>query len=491
MSLRRNESSPSEDVGPLDVVAAAAFALLAGGLFAATLQVRMYGDAPGLVDMVHSGRLDRYGHHPLYLPTMDLLGSIVPLPGTLAAPKLLSVLGGAIGVGATYLLARGFGALRLPAVLATLLLAVTPAVWFFATTIEVPALHFGATASAACVALFASWRKPAQALLASALFFPLAYLTHQTGVLLGPGWVALVACARARSGGRPSWGKSLLVDGPVLLAALLFAMAGASWWIEGEFRIDLGGEVSVIETFSQGTPLEQFLWRGWLAPLALLVPAALLGLAAARRAPLVVGTLALLVGVPFAFFAWWTVAERGGYFLQTAPFYASLAALALGSPRIPPRVLLGLGLVAIATQATIARRSIDAWDVGFEPDERARVVREVLGDEGFLLTAHPAAPPIRLDLPGVIEIDVTQAYVIRSVAAGLTAEQFAASLPEVLAHDLAGQRFALDLSYEKVRVNHEVDPLKEYLAAGIEALRERYTVTEHPHPSWTLLLFEP
>src|SRR6185436_16334727 len=96
------------------------------------------------------------------------------------------------------------------ALVALALLVLAPSLWFFGTTVEIHALHFGCVALVAAVTLLAPWRRPALALALTALAFPLLYWSHQAAFMLGPGWVLLVQYARSRHGTRYSWRALLL-----------------------------------------------------------------------------------------------------------------------------------------------------------------------------------------------------------------------------------------------------------------------------------------
>ena len=68
--------------------------------------------------------------------------------------------------------------------------------------------------------LLAPWQRPLLAGLLTAACLPLVFLSHQSGILLGPGFVLLAQVARKRrvgAGFRP--GVLLLGIGPLFLAS--------------------------------------------------------------------------------------------------------------------------------------------------------------------------------------------------------------------------------------------------------------------------------
>lgn len=471
---------------------AAALALGIGLVHALTFQTRYYNDGPGLASMHAEG--GRVYYHVLYLPVVALFERALGLDDPLVAPRLVSIVPAALGCGLSYLVARLCGAPVFGAAAAVLLLASSPSLWFFGTTVEVHALAFCTAAFVALVTLLAPWRRAVPALLCVAAAFPLLYLAHQSTFVLGPGWVLLVQYARVRHGGRYSARGLLLGVGPALLASLLsgFAVAGlvrfgalAPLWEEFERKLHAPDNRAWIED-------RAVWWNEWLLPLGLMVPLALAGAARLRREPVLASALAALIGVPWVFFVWWATLERGGYFLSSSPFLLVPVALLLG------RWTRAKGLVALAllaAQATWARARIDAYDEGWDPAERVEQVRAVLGESGLLLTTAGFAPDISLALPGVREESLT--ILVRQACAranrALPPEEVLKPMKPFLSKLLERhERVAVEIGYR--RVKREESPsiagFTESLRAIEDYLRDQYVVTDHPHEYWTLLRLE-
>jgi hypothetical protein len=473
---------------------AAALAVLVGLVYALTFQTRFYNDGPPLTEMhvLHTRELHT---HVLYLPVCDLVASVVGTKDPLLALRLVSVVPAALGCGFTFLLMRACGAPVFGALVAALLLALSPSVWFFGTTIEVHALLFGVVTFVGLVTLLAPWQRPALALCLVAAVFPLLYWAHESTFVLGPGWVLLVQYARTRRGGRYSWPALLLGVGPVLLLALCVSVGTASLArfgsVLGILRdVDTQLDVPGYQPAMHGRSV---LLNEWLLPLGVLVPLALLG---ARRLgreawrPLAIGALVLL---PLAFFVWWSVIERGGYFMGSDAFLLVPVALLLGDWSRGKGLL---ALLLLAGQATWARHRIDEFDQGWVPAERVAQVRSALGDSGLLLSSVGFAPSIHIDLPGVEEVSMRN--FVRSICLRehrlVPPEEIVATLrPFLLRLFERHERVAFETGFHRVTV--EDSPALTAFAPSLAAievfLRENYAATELPHPYWGLLVLEP
>ncbi len=475
------------------MLVAAALTLLVGLLYALTFQTRYYNDGPGLVSM-HALQEGRVYYHVLYLPACSLVESVLGLADPLVAPRLLSILPGALGCGFAFLVLRLCGGSIFGALAGVLLLALSPSMWFFGTTVEVHALVFCAVALVALVTLLAPWHRPMGALFVVAAAFPLLYWSHQATFVLGPGWVLFVQFARARHGGRFSWRALLLEVGPVLLGALVFAIAIAAYvrfgslvpaWEEVQRKVHAPETRAVIE--------KRAIWLNeWLLPLGLLVPLAFAGAARIRRPAELGAAIAALIGVPLFFFLWWGTLEKGGYFLSSSVFLLVPVAFLLdGSSRA--RILLALLL--LAAQATYARARIDAFDTGWDPAERVEQVRSVLGESGLLLTTVTFAPNIHIALPGVEEHSLT-VMVRQSIARSGRSLTPAGALEPVkpfLARLLERHaRVAVEIGFHRVTLQDSpsLTAFAPYLKAIEDFLREQYVVSEFPHPYWPMLLLE-
>lgn len=473
-------------------------AWLALGLFSALgaaywllFQGRMYGDGPGLVTFFVEGSGQAY-HHVLYLPVLGLLRELAPWAGPLAAPGLASVFGGALGAGGAFLVARAFGSGRQASAAAAVLAGLSSVGLFFSTCVEVYAVHLGAVAVCAVVTLYGGWDRPARALLAAALFFPLMYWTHSIAALYGPGWVALAAHARSRRGPPLGRARVLFVVGPVLLAALLSAMAIATLYRSGRLGLDIGREAEIVALFEGVHSYLAFLRSGWLVPLGLLVPLAAIGAWRMRAEPLALFALGALVLLPLAFLTWWSVPERGGYVLGQLPFYAALAARGIEWLRSRwPRPARWVVPLLVALQAGAAAKYVGDWDRGFDPADRVELIRANVGVRGTVVSAHFAAPDIHVHLPGVVEHDLFQRPAAEAAQNGVSPDDFAeAFLPFVDEHLLLGP-LALDLAHRRMLDHRGIASVAPYVEALAEALRARYETRFVEDPWWPLLVVVP
>ncbi|MBK9384653.1 MAG: hypothetical protein IPN34_07520 [Planctomycetes bacterium] len=354
-------------------------------------------------------------YHVVYLPAARALHALLAPLGSadhLLGLKALSVASAALGLACTFAASRSLGCARGPALVATLCLALSPCLWFFATTIELHATHFASVAFAAA-GILAARRWPFAAHLAlAALLFPLLYLTHNSGAIYGLGYVALFALARVRGGERFSLARTLFVVGPVLLASLLLVIASCNAWRSLGWTLGLGGTFAYIDSWHAGRAVDLVFLRDELliaeGALWLLLLRALL----ARAVPKEELLAALLAALPVAgFFLWFAFPSRGGYFSGIAFFLALLAA------RCPwPRAPLGAGLVAallLGAQGWLGARELQRYEERFassdDGGERARAVRVALGPRlgakrAALLAFEPRLRPIQLDLRGCVEI---------------------------------------------------------------------------------------
>jgi hypothetical protein len=483
-------------LGARDAWLALALAVGSGVLYALTQQTRYFGDGPGLVSLHVLGGGERY-YNVLYLPACELVQRALFLE-PLDAPRVLSPLALALGLGLAFLNVRRTGTGRPAAVAALALLACTPAVWFYATTPEVHALHFAFVQLVAFVTWNAPWGRPGLALALVALAFPLLYGSHIASVTLGPGWVLLVQLARSRTHSPFRWRTLLLVVGPVLLAALVMAMVAACWLrygdLSGFWEDQLGDQVELHDVVDEaGVHDQRVTWRDeWLVPMGLLVPLAAAGYPALRRRAWLLPATATLTLVPLGFFLWWNQYERGGYVLASSAF------LAVPCAHLFSRARNAWGLVPVALivlQALLARRVIDAYDQGWVPAERVAMVREAIGESGLLIETVPHAPDIRCVLPGVREINVPRVIRRKYYAAGelLTAPEVVASIWPELERRLANHdRVAVEIGYPRAaREGGSMASMEPTLRALEERLRATHSVRELAQTYLPMLVIEP
>jgi len=129
--------------------------------------------------------------HPLY-PLLSHAPFKLPFISTPAqAMTWLSIGSGGLGLTLVFLSLERFGSPRQEALLLTSLAGASPLMMFFATTIEVHAPHFLMVALA-LYALSYGVRAPCLATVLWLLFLVPVYMSHKTGVLLGPAFTAVL-----------------------------------------------------------------------------------------------------------------------------------------------------------------------------------------------------------------------------------------------------------------------------------------------------------
>ena len=482
---------PTKRGVPGDLAVALAFAVLGSAAFRLGFQDRMLGDGAGLATFYARG--DLLAYHFLYLPACRLvapLAALVPEPALLGgadpieATRWLSAVAAGLGCAFTWLLARELGAGRRGAAFGTLLVAFSPAVVFFGTTVEVHSLHFATVALGAWLTLRLPWRHPAALPLAAALY-ALAFWGHQLALLLGPGWMVLCQLGRRRVG-RPWTTRGLLLGvGPTLLAGALVASLLASVLRFGTPSLAGAEELDILTVFARPPEAHRFGWDGWLRPLAALLPAALLGALAGGIESLVRRGLLLLVGLPTAFLFAWGVAEYGGYTLGHIPFLGVLAAFAWGGGG---NRRLVVGAVLVLAQGTAAVWTVRSFDRGWDVHERVDLVRRNVGTGLFARTVDNA-PSMEVYLP-VTEVDLW-AGVLLARDQGL---DVAATVQVLLDQARAGVaeygRVVYDLGCETQLDRGPARKRQAYFGPLAEALQAEFATRRVEHDHWPLLVVE-
>lgn len=475
-------TSPWVDAGLATVLAA-----VCGALYAATAQTRQYGDGGFLLTgfgLRPDGSAD--WPHALYFPAAAALSGAWPEASQATVLRALSAAPAALAVGFVYVLARAWGATRGPAMAAALLLAVSPGWWFFATTIELHALHAACVALCALVVLAAPWERPVAAAWIAAVPLPLLFLSHQSGLLLGPGLVLLAQFARRRRG-LSALGPAplMLLVVPLFTATILAAIPTAAALAgDGVDRLMQTSRATVHDhhrEFSFAGLVE-----GWLQPLGLLLPVALVGLVRMRQRGWALAALLGLLVPSLVFFVAWGLPERGGYALPSAMFLAVLAALGLASfPRAAPAA----GVLVVA-QAALAWSALAAWDTP-DWDERMRsraaaVERLMPQRRGVLITFDHTLQSVTAELPGIEEI-LGHLLVLPALLDGTSPEVFAETLGRGLIRQCEASRdpLVLDLSHRTHAL--ERDPRsRPYLDALEDWMRAHCTVVRQEDPRWDL-----
>ncbi|HEU4418077.1 MAG TPA: hypothetical protein VFT55_04015 [Planctomycetota bacterium] len=473
-----------------DVAIALLLGIATAALYATTRLGRIYGnDGAWLADWFAFPERPRYHYHNfLYLPAASCLqavlpaGLLAPADDPLAALEVLSQLCGAIGTALTYLCCRRLGAGHWASIAGTGLLAVSPVLWFFSSAIELHTLHFAVVAACAWTTLMAPWRRPVLATMLTASVFWLPYLTHQSAPVLGPGWVILVQCARARSAAAFRLFELFLV-GVALLLSLIFGLLLNNWLRGLGFALNLDTLVTTVGGWRREfTP--SIVWEAFLGPLFLLVPATIAALCLRRVDHWLRWCGAALLVPAVGCVLWWGIAERGGYLLGQSWVMAVLVS-ALAS-QLPRRVAIAGMLVLIAAQAWAGFRFVRDFDrEGFQIAERVDRVREHLGDTGLLVSSNDNAPDMKMYLPGVEELNARGTLSLVEIP--LTAwfsEAYA-----FLQARVGGGKFLFDVSYQ---LRNDLPPRMSESASMLEeAIRRDYRVTEFAHPSWPMWLVEP
>lgn len=478
---------------PRDWLAAGAILSVTLVLYAATRQDRVYGhDGAFLINAFVSG-LEGHSNSALYATVGEWMRDLVPQRWDLARPLYwLSHLGGSIGVAAVFLLARALGATRRGALLGASLLALAPAHWFYATTIETHPLHVAAVGIAALVCVLGPWTRPLLARGLSAAAFVLLYPTHMTGLLLAPGWPLLARAGRARRATPLPFARDVALLSLALVASLVFSIALANHLFGAGFVL-LAGDAAptrFLEQFTERFRLEA-LWSGWALALFLLLPTGAWALAAgeprgeARRA------LLTLILVPTLVLLWLSIPERGAYFLGSAVFLAVLAAFA---PLPSGARGWALGGLLVLLQGIAGRGELVQYGHMFPLDERVEVIHRNLGDEGVLITLNPNVPRTQAYLAGVVDYDLA-GPMTEFLAQGKGPEEFADFLEGEIRRIFPARAVALDLSYRRL---YEEPPellavvqLDPYLFALEQRLTDAFNTRLVSHEWWPLLVLEP
>jgi len=373
--------------------------------------------------------------HVLYLPLGRLVAAAGAGPGPYHVLGMLSAVAGALGLAALWLALRANGARISIAFTLALITGLTPVVWFYSTTVEVHAVHFAFVSIALCTVLLVPWRRTVLAHALASLACSGLFLSHQTGVLLVPALALLSLHAQRRQGLELDTRRALLrLVGCYGLATLL--AIGLERWLRGggdartplEFIRVYGGESASLGWWT----------RELLVPLGLLLPLALVALALRqgslelRRA---VGA-ALLVAI--AFFGWWGVETRGGYFIGLVPFLALLAAEPV------QRVVDRVGWSKIAATACVSFvllvMYVFSGNTKYRPlDPNGLLYRSLIADHalpegGILISLDPRCQPVDLYRPSIRELNAS-----RRVALALAHGVDPHALAELIASETAAQ----------------------------------------------------
>ncbi|QDU85444.1 hypothetical protein Pla163_25740 [Planctomycetes bacterium Pla163] len=490
--MQTAERDPAATLAARDAAVALILGAAAFALYAATRQWRIYGDGPALLSSLTHDPHGNWGWiHVAFMPVARFWNGAFDWSTPAEALRFLAATGGAVTVATTYLIARCFGARTTSAALVAALLAVTPALWFYSTTIEVHSVHAATIGLLAVATFLAPWHRPALALALVAVLLPLLHLTHQSGATLHLVWILLVRAAWSRRTGRVvTWRTTALVVAPVMTVSLVAALL-LSEHLRAEPDFVGASDVGAFITQSR---VELTGWRlaglwgwpiGWLW--LALVPALL-----APRARRSSGLVALVAAAPLvAFFTWLGVPERGAYSLGFLPFVAAFVAsgadefverFGANRPALG-RVATVAGVLLVALQAwhgVASNAQVDDGSWRARSDARGAFVRALADGPISLVSINRAGQLVETSEPTIREVDLL---------ARLTGAQRAgvpiAVLEEQIVLVLESLRTALD-STVVVDLGHrahldDAPELAEILPALEERIEATYTVTEHDH----------
>jgi hypothetical protein len=480
--------------------------LAAAGLYLSTRQNWLFNDGFGLVARLSWDPGSRWPH-PGYVPFVRSLHWLQPGAWPYGALLSASWLPAAVMGAGLYALARkrlpGWSALALSGALLC-----SPLVWFFATTVEVHALH-GAAVTLGVVALHAlPWRRPMLAIPLAAVAFVPAAATHLMSVLLIPGW--LVLCRSLASNRRPlSWRHLGLVLLPALIGlewCVLWNSDGA-WWQSAlsatgadpaAMSVPLRAVAGIWAQVQRDARPFSLDWLKedlvaplglvWLPLLWLLV---LLGASQAWRstpeAPGVRAQLCLVVPL-LLFTALWGVPNQGGYMFGVLPGLLMLAAEGYRRLAAWPRAAQLLAPALLLSVLWPAQSAVLAWRKLYQQEdraERARATEVALGGRGVLVSLDPRRQPVGFDLPEVLEHSAAEQLLL-----GLQAGELPAVLAERIGNTMdvllnAGQHA---VAIEAPWLSKAAAPgLEDYALALHEALEQRFALELVPSSTWPVL----
>lgn len=361
-SSERAYSGPGAHAWLIALSCGLAYALVASLL----RQHSLYGDGALILEGAHSAETRSDAHLAYHLALGALLRWLGPQGIHAHAIGLaLSIGGTSLGLALLCRAALLLGASRGASVLLTAAVGSSPAVLFFATTVEVHGFFFAWIGASALATVWAA-RAPQPARLAVlGLVTGSAYFAHATGHLL-PLLALVLLAAHARTRGEHSRLRALArLALPLLLAhvasvsLLTFGLRAAG------IEFDPGAGWAYLELCARrhGAQPELFptvIWNEWLRAHAPWSFAALGAFGARALRPYTLALhLALAAYLALCFLMLATLDERGAYTLPLA-----LPAVALGLLHAPR----WLGLAAVLASATLALARIRTHD---EPERLA------------------------------------------------------------------------------------------------------------------------
>ncbi len=430
-------------------------------------QAWLFGDGPYLVTVLararEAGELPVW-RHVLYLPLALALAELLDLERSDVACRLVSALSGGVLVGASYALVRR-SLPRLLAGAAALLIALSPAVVFFSTTVELHALH-GALSALVALALVAA---PPRLRAAVTLLGPwILFLAHESSVLLFPG--LLLIAARPDLLGAPGE-RSATGKGGFRAPALRVAVGFSLGYVTAA-AIKLGApggglsNLGLVERFG-GIAFElDVLWPGALEPFLVPLVLASIGLLRPPRALLLAFLLPHLAFLVLVFHD----PNAGGYLLPIAWVLALAAARTLArAPR-----LLWLAAPLVLAQLVELRQLLGPKHQGplrERRERRLRAAEEALPRGGTLISADLSLQTIEGLALGLHETNLWR-EVSSSTARGESSAAFAERVLPHVQHLLRTQPgLAIDLGF---RAEPASSPSREHMESLCALAVERF-----------------
>ena len=413
-----------------DFVHALVVLLLGLIVFAGWLPAQQYGDGRRFVSHFSSIEFSPQPvSHWAYLPSALVFKRSLHAVGIDASPgvvlQLFSALFTALGLSASWLLARLFGATRQGAWWSVGFVGLSAALGLFGRVVEVHAFHFGVVALTLTALMGLTRGSLGRALGIILILGPSLFMSHHSGLMLYPGLAVLGALAVE---GRLRVRTGLLCGaaaGLALFASLWISAHGFGQSIPELFATS-GHQVASDINPERITGL----WANYVMPLSfawLLIGLGWIRLARQSRALWFV-TLALCLP-EMLFFAWWAVQENGAYLLGFLPVLIAIGAQATPSIDMPIAWLTDRKRTALLA----AQCLITAWFVGGllngvgaqqGPERFAvleRAMAPVVGPK-IVFTMDPTvqSPSARID--NLMEVKLFHSLTL-GIAAGLSPEQ--------------------------------------------------------------------
>ena len=254
-------------------------ALLASSGYAVLWQPVLYGDAPGMLELVVTGNYLGNTRHYLYTPLIQGMSAALGMTPFVAG-SLLSIVGGAVGAGSCGMAACRLGAVGWRPSAVTLLVATCPTVVFFSTVVEYHAF-FSAFVGLAmwCLAGLVSHPSVSRAVACGAAS-ALAWFAHESASLLPFAFAVLTVLPGSRRFRAALWAA---VVGGVHLAVVHGGSFLIRWAGLGSVAPGTGTEnLQLNLTGGIGRPWSELLTftttMEWLVPLLPLSLLAVVGL---------------------------------------------------------------------------------------------------------------------------------------------------------------------------------------------------------------------